>query len=106
MTFDLKGIVAVLVVLGSFGLIGIYVLQGRVPDVAILGFCGTSTGMVLGFYFGHLNGSQTALASSAVQLAQQAIEKRAVAQASAPLPVAVVSTQQAPGPPGPPAPTG
>jgi hypothetical protein len=72
-TIDVKGIVAVLVVVGSFGLIGVYVVQGKTPDTAILAVCGTSLGLVLGFYFGHINGAATALANSATELAAQAI---------------------------------
>src|SRR6267378_2693781 len=73
MTIDVKGIVAVLVVVGSFGLIGIDVVQGKTPDTAVLGVCGTALGLVLGFYFGHINGAATALANSAVELSNQAI---------------------------------
>lgn len=69
----MKGVVAVLVVLGSFGLIGIDVVQGKSPDTAVLGVCGTAMGLVLGFYFGHINGAATALANSAITLSAQAI---------------------------------
>lgn len=73
MTIDVKGIVAVLVVVGSFGLLGIDVVQGKAPDTAVLGVCGTALGLVLGFYFGHINGAATTLANSAIALSNQAI---------------------------------
>jgi hypothetical protein len=72
MTFDVKGIVAVLVVIGSFGLLGVYVLHGQVPDATISGIIGTALGLVLGFYFGHVNGVAQAAANQAAQLSIQA----------------------------------
>lgn len=72
MTFDIKGIVAVLVVIASFGLVGIYVERGQVPDATVVGLCGTSLGLVLGFYFGHVNGVAQQAATQAAQLSIQA----------------------------------
>lgn len=72
MTFDIKGVIAVLVVIGCFGLIAPYVIRNEVPDSLILTFVSGALMLILGFYFGHLNGTQTALANSAVQLATQA----------------------------------
>jgi hypothetical protein len=80
MTFDIKGIVAVLVVIGSFGLIGIYVLEGHVPDATVAGIVGTALGLVLGFYFGHVNGSTQAAANQAAQLSLQATQILTAAQ--------------------------
>ena len=71
---DIKGIVAVLVVIGSFALIGGYVFMGKVPDATVAGIVGTSLGLVLGFYFGHQNGSASALATQASVLNQQATQ--------------------------------
>lgn len=72
-TFDVKGIIAVLVIIGSFGLIGIYVERGQVPDATIVAFVSLPLGAVIGFYFGHINGAATALANSAIDLSTQAI---------------------------------
>ena len=80
MTIDVKGIVAVLVVLGSFALMGEYVIRGQVPDATVAGVVGTSLGLVLGFYFGHVNGSVSALASQASSLNQQATQILTLAQ--------------------------
>lgn len=71
---DIKGIVAILVVIGSFGLMGIYVYEGKVPDATVAGIVGTAMGLVLGFYFGHQNGSASALANQASVLNQQATQ--------------------------------
>jgi len=73
---DIKGVLAILVVVGSFGLLAPYAYTLRPPDHELLLFVGGALMLVLGFFFGHVNGAQTALANSAVQLAQQAIEKR------------------------------
>lgn len=74
MKIDVKGIIAVLVVIGSFALMGVYVYQDRIPDATVAGIVGTSMGLVLGFYFGHANGSVAALASQAAILNQQATQ--------------------------------
>lgn len=98
MKVDVKGVIAILVVLGSFGLIAPYVIQLRAPDHDVLLFVSAALMLVLGYFFGHINGTQTALANSAVQLAQQAIEKRSATL----VPVATVPIGQAsPGPPSP-----
>ena len=73
MSFDVKGIIAVLVIIGSFGLIGIYVERSQVPDATIVAFVSLPLGAVIGFYFGHINGAATALANNATSLASQAI---------------------------------
>lgn len=72
MHIDVKGIIAVLVVVGCFGLIAPYVIRDQVPDALVLAFTTGALMLILGFYFGHLNGTQTALANSAVSLASQA----------------------------------
>ncbi len=79
MKFDIKGVLAIIVVVGSFVIVGVpYVVYGRIPDHDVLLFASGGQLLVLGFFFGHINGAQTALANSAVQLAQQAIEKRGI----------------------------
>jgi hypothetical protein len=75
---DVKGVLALLVVIGAFVIIGApYIASGRPPDHDVLLFANGAQLLVLGWYFGHFNGTQTALTNSALQLAQQAIEKRA-----------------------------
>lgn len=85
---DTKGIVAVAVVLGSFGLVAPYVIRDQAPDALVLAFVTGALMLVLGFYFGHINGSLSGLASATSQLAtltsqvaNQALEKRAAAAA-------------------------
>jgi hypothetical protein len=68
---DVKGVIAVLVIIGDFGLVAPYVIRNEVPDSLVLAFVTGSLMLILGFYFGHL-GTQTALANSAVTLATQA----------------------------------
>lgn len=75
--FDVKGAIAILVIIASFGLIGIYVYRGQVPDATVVGLVSLPLGAVLGFYFGHVNGAASALASSALTLSQQAITSAA-----------------------------
>lgn len=70
---DIKGLIAVLVIIGSFGLIGIYVLRGQVPDATVVGIVSLPLGAVIGFYFGHINGAATALANQTTLLANQAL---------------------------------
>ncbi len=101
MKLDVKGVLALLVVIGAFVVVGLpYVLYGRAPDHDVLLFANGAQLLVLGWYFGHFNGTQTALTNSALQLAQQAIEKRAAP--TVPL-VAAVAAAPVPGPLTPPA---
>jgi hypothetical protein len=98
MKLDVKGVIAILVVIGSFGIVGTpYVAFGRAPDHDVLLFSSAALMLVLGYFFGHINGTQTALTNSAVALAQQAMEKRA-APAVVTLPIAVSAPSQPPGP--------
>lgn len=69
----MKGIIAVLVIGGSFGLLAIYVLRGQVPDATVVAFVALPLGAVIGFYFGHINGAATALANNATALAATAL---------------------------------
>ena len=80
----MKGIVAVLVVLSSFGLVGLYVVRNEVPDVTIVAICATALGTVLGFYFGHVNGEAQATLSSAQSILALAQQRRAGDPASGP----------------------
>ena len=75
---EAREIIAVIVTLGSFGMLGGYVFYtgGHLDSgtgVALVAFSSGALGSVLGFYFGKTNGAQIALASSTTQLANQAI---------------------------------
>ncbi len=99
MKVDVKGVIAILVVVAAFTIVGIpYVAFARAPDKDMLLFVTGALMLVLGYFFGHINGTQTALTNNAVQLVQQALEKRAMP--TVPL-VATVPIQPAPGPPAP-----
>ncbi len=91
---DVKGIVAIIVVIGSFVLIGAPVLRGQVPGTVEFGFASGALMLVLGFYFGHVNGAATALANNATALAGQAItaaaQRRGSDLAEGAVPVAAV----------------
>jgi hypothetical protein len=66
-----QAIIGVMVVLSCFILMAIYVVQGRAPDAVIAGLIGTALGAVLGFFFGHANGTTSALAVAATALANR-----------------------------------
>jgi hypothetical protein len=100
MKLDVRAALAILVVLGAFLIVGVpYVAFGRAPDKDVLLFANGAQLLVLGYFFGHINGAQTALTNSAVQLAQQAIEKRQ--QPSGVPIVATLPVSPAAGPPAP-----
>lgn len=93
--FDVKNVIALCVILGTFAILGIYVVRGQVPDATIVGMISLPLGAVIGFYFGHINGAATALASATTQLAataQAAVEKRSpLSPPDAPPPVVVLT---------------
>jgi hypothetical protein len=98
MKLDVKGAIAILVVIGTFVIVGVpYIAYNRSPDHDVLLFASAALMLVLGYFFGHINGTQTALTNNAVQLVQQALEKRAQ-PITLPV-VATVPVQPAPGPP-------
>jgi len=72
-----REIIAIIVTLGTFALLGGYIFTGGHLDsgtgVALVAFTSGSLGSVLGFYFGKTNGAQTQLANSTTQLATQAL---------------------------------
>jgi hypothetical protein len=87
--FDVKGVIAILVVIFSFVLVGgsMYVDVGHTPDPSAVAIAGTALGAVLGFYFGHANGAAAALTqnaaslnASAAQLNSQATQILSLAQ--------------------------
>ena len=103
MRFDSKAIIAVVVLLGCFGLLAPYVIDFKTPpDVILLIVAPAITG-VIAYYFGAHNGAMTGLATAATQtsqlaaqLASQAIEKR-----SAPTTTVVMQQPPAAPPAGP-----
>jgi hypothetical protein len=79
MTWDIKSVIALIVLVCGFLLIGIYVIRGQIPDPTVVGLVSLPIGAVIGFYFGHINGAATALAEAATNLAVTAnatVEKR------------------------------
>jgi hypothetical protein len=66
-----QAVIGVIVVVACFALLSAYVLQERIPDAVIAGLIGTAMGAVLGFFFGHANGTTSALAVAATALANR-----------------------------------
>lgn len=103
---DAREVLAVIVTLGSFGLLAGYIFTGGHLDsgtgVGLVAFTSGSLGSVLGFYFGKTNGAQTAMAHASAELSTQAIQaaiNRRAGDFSAPLtPVAAVVLAAPPAP--------
>ena len=74
--FSVKGIVAILVVLGCFGLIAPYAIRDQAPDALVLAFVTGALMLVLGFYFGHVNGEATANLAASQQILTLAQQRR------------------------------
>jgi len=97
MKLDAKSVLAFLIVLGVFAILGMYVYQGKAPDAVIASILSGALVGVVGFYFGHQNGTVTALASTATQLASQAMQQTAPVT----IPVKVIPVHPSEGsPPG------
>lgn len=102
---DAREIIAVIVTIGSFGLLGGYIFTGGHLDsgtgVGLVAFSSGALGSVLGFYFGKTNGTQAALAQSATALSNQALTAATQRRAGDPqvvtAPVTVVPPQAGPG---------
>lgn len=71
-----------MVIAGAFAIMGIYVVRGQVPDATVVAFLSLPLGAVIGFYFGHINGTATALSNSATSLSVVATNLAAHALAS------------------------
>jgi hypothetical protein len=69
--FNVQGVIAITVIVGSFLLVGVYVIRGETPDAVIIGLVSGAVMAILGFYFGHSNGTTSALATAATTLANQ-----------------------------------
>lgn len=92
MKIDSKSIIAGMVILGCFALLGIYVWQNRTPDAVVAAIIGGALMGVVNFFFGHLNGTVTGLAQAAAQLANQ-VSAQMPAAAPQPPPIRVVPPQ-------------
>lgn len=68
---DTKAVIAVLVIIASFIIIGVYAFSNRSPDGYVVAIVSGSISAILGFYFGHANGSMTALSQSTIALANR-----------------------------------
>ena len=80
---DSKTLVAIIVLLGTFVLLGVYVFKGQSPDPVIVGVVAPLAGAAVGYFFGRANGTAEA------SLMQVLNERRAtIAQ----LPVQVIPT--------------
>jgi hypothetical protein len=77
---DMKGVIAALVVLASFAMLGAYVWQGKAPDAVIIAVISGALNLILGFYFGHMNGSASAMTNTALSMSNQAVSALAAAQ--------------------------
>jgi hypothetical protein len=80
----MKGLIAALVVLASFAMLGAYVWQGKAPDAVIVAVISGALNLILGFYFGHMNGTASAMTGTALSLSNQAISALATAQKATP----------------------
>jgi len=76
MKLDAKAFLAILIVIGVFVILGIYVLQQRSPEAVVAAILSGALTGVVAFYFGQHNGTVTALATTATSLATQALDKR------------------------------
>ena len=92
-----QGILAVLTMLGAFFIMGIYVVRGQTPDATVVGLIALPLGAVVGFYFGHSNGTTSALATAATALANRTNPGEIVSAPSA-TPVEVIVSNPAPVP--------
>jgi hypothetical protein len=66
-----QGVLAIITMLGAFVLMGIYVARGQAPDATVVGLIALPLGAVVGFFFGHSNGTTSALAVAATALANR-----------------------------------
>jgi len=104
MKLDAKSLLAILIVLGTFGILGIYVYEGKAPDAVIASILSGALVGVVGFYFGHQNGTVTALAATATQLATTAIASQQSSPVVATVPLVATIPAAAATAKGPPSP--
>jgi hypothetical protein len=66
-----QGVLAIITLLGAFLIMGVYVWRGESPDATVTGLISLPLGAVIGFFFGHSNGTTSALANAATALAER-----------------------------------
>ena len=69
-SFDAKALIAIIVIVGSFSLLGVFVVGGRTPDATTAAILAGSLSGVVNYFFGHLNGSLSGQLLATQQLAQ------------------------------------
>jgi hypothetical protein len=84
-----QGVLAIITLLGAFLIMGIYVWRGESPDATVTGLISLPLGAVIGFFFGHSNGTTSALANAATALANRTNPGEAVSQPLPPAPPGV-----------------
>jgi hypothetical protein len=92
---DFKGIIASMVTAACFGLLAIYVWRGSAPDAVVVAVISGGLNLILGFYFGHMNGSSSVITGHALDLSNQAMEILAQARTLAVPPVVNVNVPPA-----------
>lgn len=90
-----QGLLAILTMLAAFALLGVYVVRNETPDSTVVGLIALPLGAVVGFYFGHSNGTTSALATAATTLANSVNAQRVGTDAV--IAASVVPPAQAPG---------
>ena len=63
---DAKAVLAVIVVVADFVIIGLYIALNRMPDGYVIALVSGSLSGITSFYFGHANGTTSALATTAL----------------------------------------
>jgi hypothetical protein len=84
---SVQGVLAIIVVIGDFIVMGLYIALNRSPDGYIIALVSGSFFAVTGFFFGHANGSTSALAVAATALANRTNPGTVVAEALPSVPV-------------------
>lgn len=79
-TSTAQSVIAILVVASSFIVIIAYVFLNRIPDGYVIAIVSGALSGVTGFYFGHANGTTSALAVAATTLANQVSNAASVQQ--------------------------
>jgi len=66
-----QSVIGIMVVIGSFSLMALYVYRNEVPADYVIAIVASALSGVLGFFFGHSNGTTSALATAATALANR-----------------------------------
>jgi len=93
--FDAKALIALTVLLGGFGLLGIFVYQGKTPDATTAAIIAGAMSGVVNYFFGHLNGTLSGQLQASTQLVNAALAQLPP-QAPMPPPVRVTTTVEPP----------